>query len=143
MVAGYYLFVSPLPPGEHKIQFKESAVQFLCDFPKRLTNVEYRINEKINKVQGGCFSKNGHLYLTSDDTEDIRGYSNLNGKFLGSCNVDYDKSDDEEMEGLALGHITYPDGVSSFVHVIILDNDDLSKDDVYFKHFTVPDPSVL
>ena len=46
MVAGYYLFVPPLPPGEHKIQFKESAVQFLSGFPsdKRLSNVEYHIN---------------------------------------------------------------------------------------------------
>jgi hypothetical protein len=57
--------------------------------------------------------------------------------------VDYSKSDDEEMEGLALGHITHANEILSNVHVIILDNDYSSKDDVYFKHFTVPDPSVL
>lgn len=99
--------------------------------------------EQVDKVQGGCFSKNGHLYLTSEETEDIRGYSALNGKFLGSYKVDYNKSDDEEMEGLTLGHITHANGISSYVHVIILDNDTLSNDDVYFKHFTVPDPLIL
>jgi hypothetical protein len=46
MVAGYYLFVPPLPVGKHEIQFKESAVEFLSGFPsdKRLSNVEYNIN---------------------------------------------------------------------------------------------------
>ena len=29
MVAGYYLFVPPLPPGEHEIKFSESAIEFL------------------------------------------------------------------------------------------------------------------
>ena len=46
MVAGYYLFVPPLPAGDHVVQFKESDVKFLGGFPsdKRLSNVEYRIN---------------------------------------------------------------------------------------------------
>jgi hypothetical protein len=45
MVAGYYLFVPPLPSGDHKIQFSESAIEFLSGFPsdKRLSNVEYQI----------------------------------------------------------------------------------------------------
>ena len=45
MVAGYYLFVPPLPPGEHEIKFSESAIEFLSGFPsdKRLSNVEYHI----------------------------------------------------------------------------------------------------
>lgn len=45
MVAGYYLFVPPLPPGEHKIKFNESAIQFLSGFPsdKKLSNVEYQL----------------------------------------------------------------------------------------------------
>ena len=31
----------------------------------------------VNRVQGGCFSKNGHLYLTSDSTEDIRAVQRI------------------------------------------------------------------
>ena len=97
--------------------------------------------EKINSVQGGCFSNNGHLYLTSDDSADIRGYSALNGKFLGSFKLDY--GDGDEIEGLCIGRTIDSTGKSSFVHVIILDNESISRDDVYINHFSVPDPSVL
>jgi outer membrane protein assembly factor BamB len=97
-------------------------------------------DEKVNEVQGGCFSNNGHLYLTSDDSVDIRGYSALNGKFLGSFPLDYGHGD--EIEGLGLGHINHPPGISSFVHVVILDNEG-TEDDVFINHFTLPDPSVL
>jgi hypothetical protein len=50
MVAGYYLFVPPLPPGEHEIQFSESAIEFLSGFPsdKRLSNVKYVITVAPN-----------------------------------------------------------------------------------------------
>lgn len=99
----------------------------------------------VNSVQGGCFSKNGHLYLTSDSTEDIRAYSAFNGAFLGSCKVPYDKStlEAEEMEGIALGHIIHSGNVVTFVHVIILDNDWPSGDEVFFKHYAVPDENVI
>jgi len=104
---------------------------------KKILNIG---GEKVNKVQGGCFSNNGHLYLTSDDSVDIRGYSALNGRFLGSVGLDYGNGD--EIEGLCLGHITNSAGMSSFVHVIILDNEG-AQDDVFINHFSVPDPSVL
>jgi len=45
MVAGYYLFVRPLSPGLHDIEFDESAIEFLSGFPKdqRLSHVKYLI----------------------------------------------------------------------------------------------------
>jgi hypothetical protein len=45
MVAGFYLLVPPLPPGDHEIKFSESAIEFLGGFPsdKRLSNVVYQI----------------------------------------------------------------------------------------------------
>jgi hypothetical protein len=96
--------------------------------------------EKVDKVQGGWFTNNGHLYLSSEESVNIRGYSVLNGKFLGSFGLDY--GDGDEIEGLCLGHFTNSDGISSYVHVIILDNED-DEDDVFINHFFVPDPSVL
>ena len=96
--------------------------------------------KKVNKVQGGCFSNNVHLYLTSDESVDVRGYSALNGRFLGSLGLDYGKGD--EIEGLCVGHTSNSAGMSSFVHVIILDNEG-NEDDVFINHFSVPDPSVL
>lgn len=104
---------------------------------KRKLEIE---GEKVNSVQGGWFSNNGHLYLSSDDSVDIRGYSALNGKFLGSFGLDY--GDGDEIEGLCVGHIINTAGLSSFVHVIILDNEG-TEDDVFINHFSVPDPSVL
>lgn len=96
--------------------------------------------DTVDKVQGGCFSNNGHLYLTSDDSVDIRGYSALNGSFLGSLGLDY--GDGDEIEGLCLGHAIDPAGITSFVHVIILANQG-TKDDVFINHFAVPDSSVV
>ena len=65
--------------------------------------------EKVDKVQGGLFSNNGHLYLNSDESVDIRGYSALNGKFLGSFGTKY--GDGDEIEGLCVGHFTNSNGV--------------------------------
>ena len=47
------------------------------------------------------------------------------------------------MEGIAIIHIVHPEGVSTYVNVVILDNDAPSKDDVFLKNYAVPDPSVL
>ena len=114
--------------------------------------------DPVNEIQGGCFSSNGHLYLTSDKfvgnhngTKDIRAYSALNGEYLGRCPVDYDHEDwdwyepdagAEELEGIAICHLVHPGGDSTYVHVVILDND-AGPDDVYMKRFAVPNPDAL
>jgi hypothetical protein len=101
--------------------------------------------EAIHNVQGGCFSRNGHLYLTSHSTQEVRAYSALNGAFLGSCKISYAKGglEREEMEGMAILHWFDAGGASTHVHVMILDNDLTNRDDVLLKHLIVPDPSVL
>lgn len=99
----------------------------------------------IHRIQGGCFSANGHLYLTSDDAQQIRAYSALNGAFLGYKWVDYDKSwpDMEELEGISIVQIPYPEG-ATHVHVVVLDVDEVgNNDDIFFKHYSVPEPDVL
>lgn len=99
----------------------------------------------VNHVQGGCFSSNGHLYLTSDFSKEIRAYSALNGGFLGARVVPYAKGgvDQEEIEGIALLHWFAADGLATYIHVMILDNDATNKDDVFLQHFTVLDPDLL
>lgn len=44
-VAGYYLFIKPLPTGKHEIEFDESAIEYLNNFPisQRLSHVKYLI----------------------------------------------------------------------------------------------------
>ena len=47
------------------------------------------------------------------------------------------------MEGIALGHLVHGNGSHSWVHVVILDNDITNRDDVFLKHFSVPNPGNL
>lgn len=57
---------------------------------------------KVDEVQGGCFSDNGHLYLSSSASVDIRGYSALNGKFLGSFPLGYGDGDEENVRSVTV-----------------------------------------
>ena len=101
--------------------------------------------ESLHQVQGGCFSANGHLYLTSDHTQQIRAYSALNGAFLGDKWVDYDKSGltyTQEIEGICIVPIRYPEG-DTHIHIVVLENEKTSSDDFFFKHYYVPNPDVL
>jgi len=59
--------------------------------------------------------------------------------------VDYDKSwpDMEELEGISIVQIPYPEG-ATHVHVVVLDVDEVgNNDDIFFKHYSVPEPDVL
>ena len=44
----------------------------------------------FTKCQGGCFSSNGHIYITADDGKGIHCYSALNGNHLGEIVVESD-----------------------------------------------------
>jgi hypothetical protein len=101
--------------------------------------------EPLHKVQGGCFSDNGRLYLTSDYTQHIRAYNALNGAFLGYKWVDYDKSGltyTQEIEGICIVPVRYREGYTH-VHIVVLENEKTSSDDFFFKHYSVPNPDVL
>ncbi|MCU7877928.1 MAG: hypothetical protein KZQ84_14205 [Candidatus Thiodiazotropha sp. (ex Lucinoma borealis)] len=97
----------------------------------------------LKRIQGGVFSNNGHLLLASDHTFDIRCYSALNGAFRGSAAIQIDPGSGEEVEGLTIWKGISFDGTPAEVHVILLDNDFPSGDDIYFKHYSVPDPDKL
>jgi hypothetical protein len=99
----------------------------------------------LQAVQGGCFSIAGHLYLTSGGSRRIHAYDSMDGTPLGSVVVPYSPGglEGEEMEGIALGHLIHGNGSNSWVHVVILDNDATNRDDVFLKHFSVPNPANL
>jgi hypothetical protein len=98
--------------------------------------------EPLHKVQGGCFSTNGHLNLSSDYTRDIRGYSAINGSYLGSFAVPSDWSGGEEMEGVSICPVKCP-GKYTPISVLVQDGDWPSDSDIYFKHIAVPWPEFL
>lgn len=98
------------------------------------------LREHVRDIQGGVFSKNGHVLLASNHTNDIRCFSVLNGQYLGRASIQKDDSSTvaEEVEGLTIWEGVSYAGVSTHVHVVLLDNDWPDKDDVYFKHYHVP-----
>lgn len=91
----------------------------------------------VRRVQGAAFSDNGHVVIASDHTDDIRCFSTLNGAYRGRASIQKDGAG-EEVEGITIwGSVAYS-GEPTQVHVILLDNDWPSGDDVYFKHYQVP-----
>lgn len=101
------------------------------------------ISHGLKRIQGGCFSPNGHLLLASDHSHDIHCYSALNGIHRGSVGIQVDTSSGEEVEGITVQHDVQQAGTASQVHVVLLDNDISSGDDIFFKHYSVPDTSAL
>ena len=98
------------------------------------------LQEKLRRIQGAVFSKNGHVLLASNHTNDIRCYSVLNGYYLGRASIQKDGSWNvaEEVEGLTIWEDISYGNIATHVHVILLDNDKPDDDDVYFKHYRVP-----
>lgn len=117
----------------------------------------FRLNGLLpQKVQGACFSANGHLYVAVDAR--ITGweytykwifyYSALNGAFLGKIPVlakDTGMVDDQavqELEGLCYGAVSWDDGRKAQIHVVLLDNRRVALDDIFFKSFSADIPEV-
>ncbi|HXT14458.1 MAG TPA: hypothetical protein VN706_02430 [Gemmatimonadaceae bacterium] len=99
----------------------------------------------LNNVQGGCFSAHGHLYLSEDSTGRVHGYDAATGASVGSAAIPYSPGgvSGEEVEGLGIAKLHHANGQFSWVHVVVLDNDITNKDDVFIKHFAVPNPANL
>jgi hypothetical protein len=98
----------------------------------------------VDNVQGGCFSPGGHLYLASDKYvagkhKGVYVYSVLNGAFRGIIYV-LAEEDSQELEGLCFAQVTIS-GHTVQLHVVLLDQIKLEKDDIFFKHYSAPDPN--
>jgi len=100
-----------------------------------------RLRRPIDDVQGGCFSDVGHLYLASDAGRAIEAYSALNGQHLGSAGILVEEAD-QEVEGLCCVKLEV-DGVASQLHVVLLENRDIAKDNIFFKHYQAPIPDAV
>lgn len=131
-----------------------------------------RLGSAVRRVQGGCFSPRGHLYLACDDQEEaaggvtvehvsgdhrlhgvrdggsprnvtsIRAFSVFTGAYLGRTLVDTLDGGGEELEGICYA----PTSVGrrrAQIHVLLLDNHDLAKDNVFVKPYAAPDPSTV
>lgn len=102
----------------------------------------------VINVQGGVFSDNGHLLLSSgfykpghSDAEDgyneIRCFSALNGKFLGSTSIARERR--QEPEGLTIWNLKFGDSFAQ-IHLILVDLHWFKRDSIFFKHYSVSAP---
>jgi hypothetical protein len=109
-------------------------------------------------VQGGCISRSGHLYMISDEfraahpaapTGELMVFSTLDGRREPGLKLPNDPSllESEECEGLALQPIQIfkPDGqaVTAQLHLVVVDHDWPSRDDVFIYHYDAPDPALV
>jgi len=95
----------------------------------------------ILSLQGGEFSTKGNLYVSSDVAGGgIREIDVLTGFVGGRGHVTFSPGfpDEEELEGLTIWNLdngTAP-GIGGQIHLLMVDND-INTDDLYFKHFRV------
>jgi hypothetical protein len=129
-------------------------LQYLGNFP--LYN-EKGGDIEICRIQGGCFSPRGHLYLVSDMKMEygggIKGFDMTTGRLSASFGIGYNGvescdeslgiSHSEELEGMTIwnlpGNGSAPN-LSGQIHVIMIDNFGDGDDDLFFKHFWVVNP---
>jgi len=110
-------------------------------------------------VQGACFSTNGHLYIATNAKlpgdakyQTIWYYAALNGHQFGVIPVLAVQSEDEnpavddlsqELEGICFGNVTFPGGQGAQIHAVLLENELVSLDDIFFKSFASNTPSLV
>jgi hypothetical protein len=100
----------------------------------------------LDRIQGGAFSPKGHLYLVMDVAgHGVKGFEVRSGRQYVNIPVNYDPSWDtaEELEGIDIWDLDNgaAPGVNGQIHVLMLDNDLASADDLYFKHYAVSSAS--
>lgn len=100
----------------------------------------------MSKVQGACFSSNGHLYVATNEYlpknskyQTIWYYSALNGHRLGVIPVLAEaKLPDQELEGICYANVG-----SAQIYAVLLENPDIELDDIFFKGFSSSKPDIV
>src|SRR6185295_14331045 len=99
------------------------------------------------KVQGGTFTDRGRLLLVRARIEGqgfngVFCFSSLNGHCFGAKRTGDFNSWGSELEAVAVRDWQI-DGTATPVHLLELDNDLTSQDDLYLHSFSIPHPSQL
>ena len=120
---------------------------------RSLKDAKNRALSPLKGIQGGVFSTKGKLFYLVTNAGVIDGgiYVFETGQFrlLGHQQVDYNPGIGtwEELEGITIWDVEgdrhrNAKGLSKIrgqLHLVMLDNDGLSSDDTYIKHFRAPD----
>ena len=117
----------------------------------KYTGKTIKFDIPITKVQGACFSPNGHLYIatneylqTNNRYQTIWYYSALNGYRLGVIPVlAKEKLPNEELQGICFANTSSVDGKMAQIHVILLENHSAALDNIFFKSFFSVKPDIV
>ena len=117
----------------------------------KFTGETLTLSPPATKVQGACFSPNGHLYIASNETlpgddryQTIPYYSALNGHRFGIIAVLAEEGmPDQELEGICHASVTVGSGKSAQIHAVLLENPDVSLDNIFFKSFSSTKPQFV
>jgi hypothetical protein len=122
---------------------------FLHDASGAWTGRALRLNPPVTRVQGACFSPNGHLYIATNAKlpsdaryQTIWYYSALNGHRLGVIPV-MALEDEEELEGICYADVSLAGGQKAQIHAVLLENVTLALDNIFFKSFASSRPAVV
>ena len=113
------------------------------------TGSSLSLHQPTSLVQGACFSPNGHLYISTNETSGDEGqyqtiwyYAALNGHRFGRIKV-LAEADRQELEGVCFGKVSFQDGQKAQIHTVLLENIRLALDNMYFKSFAAGTPGIV
>ena len=117
----------------------------------KFTGRTIKFSEPMTKVQGACFSPNGHLYIASNTSlpgnkryQIISYYSALNGYLLGRISVLAEEGmPDQELEGIAFANVSFANGKTAQIYAVLLENRDAALDNIFFKSFSSGRPDFV
>jgi hypothetical protein len=110
-----------------------------------------KLKVPVERIQGACFSPNGHLYIVSNATlpgderfQTIWYYSALNGHRFDVIPVLADgMMPYHELEGVCFADVSVAGGRRAQIHTVLLENPDVSLDNIYFKAFSSSKPDIV
>lgn len=99
------------------------------------------LSKTLNEVQGGAFTPSGRLYVSSTSkgtraVNVIELSDPARGVVVGAGDLTWDPGEHEEIEGITVWDLDdgRAPGVQGQVHVIMIQQENHSNDDWYFKH---------
>jgi hypothetical protein len=111
------------------------------------------IGADVDGVQGGVFSRNGNLILSSDGYDEMKVFSAIDGAFRGKIPVQKEHPKQvagvtvdggQEIEGLCIfPGLIGTNGDRTAVHLILQELHATQSDKLFLKHYSVPDESIL
>lgn len=127
----------------------EPVFEFFQHDPEdgKFTGETLKLSVPVSRVQGACFSPNGHLYIASNAKlpgderfQTIWYYSVLNGQQMGVIPILAEQFIEDnliqELEGICYADVAVANGQRAQIHAVLLENRWSALDNIFFKSFS-------